>query len=530
MKILLPAFLFAVSLYAQAPAITSIQNPASNILPGLPNYGMAQGQIFVLYGANMGPTTIVQPTSLPLPVSLGGTSVKITGLGSTTVYNAPLIYALNTQVAAVMPSGVPPGLGATIQVTYNGVAGNVFTTRVVDSNFGISTVDQSGGGTAVITDANYKVVTAANSAQPGVTYTMWGTGLGAANSDNNIATNGDLGTSIQVFVGGLPATVTYRGRSGGPGLDQINFTIPSGVSGCNVSLIVETNTTPVRVSNAPTLSIAQGGGACSDANAIPQAAELSALASKGSTGVAYISLDPNKNQALAFFLQFNSSQWAAVTPKFSTNSPGSCTTTVGSNGGGGDGPPASTGLDAGLTMTVTAPGGSVLPLPLVQTGIYMASLSSTSSGNYTLSNGTGGVNVGKFSVSFNGPPAFTWTNSNVTTITRSAGFKVVWAGGDANSYVNIQGSAPSTPVTVNGNVIQTNTNVSFLCQVPANTGSFSIPASILLAMPTAPVANTPNGTLAVALSTNPQVITVPGVDAGIAETNTAPVSTNVIFQ
>src|ERR1700722_3170576 len=121
----LPAFLFALSLSAQIPTITSVQNPASNILPGLPNYGMAQGQIFVLYGTNLGPATIVQPTSLPLPVLLGGTSVTITGVGSPTVYKAPLIYALNTQVAAVMPSGVPLGLGATIQVTYNGVAGNV---------------------------------------------------------------------------------------------------------------------------------------------------------------------------------------------------------------------------------------------------------------------------------------------------------------------------------------------------------------------------------------------------------------------
>ncbi len=527
---LLAAFLFAVSLNAQAPAITSVQNPASNILPGLPNYGIAQGQIFVLYGTNMGPATIVQPTSLPLPVLLGGTSVKITGIGSGTVYNAPLIYALNTQVAAVMPSGVPLGLGATIQVTYNGTVGNVFSTRVVDSNFGISTVDQSGGGTAVITDANYTVITAANSAQPGVTYTMWGTGLGAANSDNNIATNGDLGTNIQVFVGGVAATVTYRGRSGGPGLDQINFTIPPGVTGCNVSLMIQTNTAAVRVSNAPTLSIAQGGGACSDANAVPQAAELSALASKGSTALGYVSLDPTKSQALAFFLQFNAAQWAAVTPKFQVNSLGSCTTSVGA-GNQSDGPPASTGLDAGSTMTLTPPGGgAALSLPFVQTGVYQAKLSATSTGVYTVSNGAGGVGVGKFSVSFNGPPSFTWTNSNATTVTKSAGFQVTWAGGDSNSVVNIQGSAPSTPVTVNGNILQTNTSVSFLCQVPANTGSFTIPAQVLLAMPTTPVAGTPNGTITVALSTNPQVITIPGVDAGIAQTVTAPVTGAVIFQ
>ena len=243
LRLLFPAFLFAASLYAQTPTITSIQNPASNILTGLPNFGIAQGSIFVLYGANLGPTTLAQPTALPWPNLLAGTSIKVTGLGSSTVYNAPLIYTLNSRVAAVMPSAVPLGLGATVQVTYNGVAGNVFTTRVTDSNFGISTVDTTGTGTAVLTDGNYNVITKTNSAIPGATYAMWGTGLGAANSDNNIATNGDLGTPIQVFVGGVQANVIYRGRSAAPGLDQINFTIPQGVTGCYVSLVVQTNTT-----------------------------------------------------------------------------------------------------------------------------------------------------------------------------------------------------------------------------------------------------------------------------------------------
>src|SRR5580704_13812469 len=98
---LAPIFLLAAELCAQTPAITSVQNPASNILPGLPNFGIAQGQIFVLYGANMGPSTLAQASALPLLTTLSGTSVKITQ--GAIVYNAPLVYTLSSQLAAVMP-------------------------------------------------------------------------------------------------------------------------------------------------------------------------------------------------------------------------------------------------------------------------------------------------------------------------------------------------------------------------------------------------------------------------------------------
>src|SRR4051812_1455391 len=102
---ILPAFLFAATVYA-APVITSIQNPASNILPGLPNFGIAQGQIFVLYGTGMGPTTLAQATALPLGTTLGNTTVKLTPPGGTAV-NAPILYVLDKQIAAVMPSNFP---------------------------------------------------------------------------------------------------------------------------------------------------------------------------------------------------------------------------------------------------------------------------------------------------------------------------------------------------------------------------------------------------------------------------------------
>ena len=72
-----------------------------------PNYGIAEGSIFVIYGSGMGPTSIVIAQTLPDGITLSGTSVKVTANGG--VYNAPIIYTLNTQVVAVMPSSVPVG-------------------------------------------------------------------------------------------------------------------------------------------------------------------------------------------------------------------------------------------------------------------------------------------------------------------------------------------------------------------------------------------------------------------------------------
>ncbi len=528
---LLPVLLGVACLNAAPPVITSIQNPASNILPGLPNFGIAQGQLFVLYGTDMGPTTLLQAPTLPLGTTLGGVTIKVTPPGGTAV-NVPILYVLNTQIVAVMPSNFPVtvnGVFATMQVTYNGTVGNTFSVRVVDSNFGISTVNQSGGGAAVVTDANYKVITSTNSAIPNNTYTIWGTGLGATDSDNNYATKGTF-PKVHVFVGGIEAAVTYAGISGGIGLNQINFTIPAGLSGCYVSLVVQSDTTPARVSNGTTIPIAAGGGACTDVNSFPSTA-AGIVAAKGSISVGAINLDGDKKQALGFFLKFTPAQFSGVNV-FGTVSLGNCVTTMqigNSNGGGNDGPPPSTGLDAGTAMTLTPPSGAAVSMPLALPGVFQGNLTGLTTGTYTASNGSGGKDVGAFSLSFNGPPAFAWTNSTVSTVSRSSGLKINWAGGDSNSFVDIVGFAGGNPIFVNGQPIPSNVSMTFECQVPAAPGTFTIPPSVLLAMPPAS-GSSPNGSISVSLQTLPAALTIPGVDLGFVFENTAQINQPVVFQ
>ena len=60
-----------------APQIGAILNAASYSLPALPNYGIAPGSIFVVFGNELGPATSVQASGSRFPTTLGGTSVRV---------------------------------------------------------------------------------------------------------------------------------------------------------------------------------------------------------------------------------------------------------------------------------------------------------------------------------------------------------------------------------------------------------------------------------------------------------------------
>ncbi len=56
----------------------SVLNAAGYALPGLLNYGVARGSMFVAFGQNLGPANLVQASAFPLPTQLGGTSISVT--------------------------------------------------------------------------------------------------------------------------------------------------------------------------------------------------------------------------------------------------------------------------------------------------------------------------------------------------------------------------------------------------------------------------------------------------------------------
>src|SRR4051794_19557781 len=90
------------SLISAAPAITSVQNAASNIV-GLPNAAIAFGSIFVLKGSGLGPPNISISSKPFQATTLSGTSVTITFVDGKTV-GALMYYTSDKQIAALLPS------------------------------------------------------------------------------------------------------------------------------------------------------------------------------------------------------------------------------------------------------------------------------------------------------------------------------------------------------------------------------------------------------------------------------------------
>ncbi len=519
---------------AQNPAPASVQNPASNILPGLPNFGIAQGSIFVVYGTNLGPATIAVAPSLPLPAALSGTSIQVT-VGGTTV-TAPMVYTLNTQVAAVLPSNTPTGTG-TLTVKYNSGSGSTPIT-VVKSNFGISTVNQTGTGPAVVTFGDYSVVSGTKSAKASDTGILWGTGLGPITGDDAAApTPADLGTPVTVYVGGVQANVVYRGRSAEPGLDQINFVVPSGVTGCAVSVVVQTGSL---VSNATTMAIASGNGACSDPSGISVSDFTGVINNKGtvsvglidlyqdsvSTNVAGQKINSNYGFGTAIFEKFTAQQIGSITGLLNQGSSGSCTVSsysVNLNSQTGTGPtqepapapiPTVVGLDAGAQITVTPPSGSAIvlkPTSGSQKGVYSAQVSSIPAGAYTISNGSGGADIGAFTKNLTLASPVQWTNQAAiaaTPIDRTKPLTVTWTGGDPSSSVFISGSSSGATST-------TSYGATFICIAPVGPGQFSIPSSTLLALPATNTQSLSSiAILTMGSVSNPVSFTAPGLDFG----------------
>lgn len=540
-KLLAGCVLFAASAAAQAPSIAGIANNYSGIAPGLPNYGIAQGSIFLVIGANLTATdTGLQ--SPPLQTTLSGTSVNVTVNGTTT--HAILYYVTHGQIAAILPSATPVGTG-TITVTTAAGTSPTAPITVVQSAFGILTTNQAGTGLGQIQDANnnYNLLSYTGSAKTGDAIVLWGSGLGPVTGDETqYQTQTDMGSNypIEVDIGGAAATILYHGRSAYPGLDEVIVSVPSGLSGCNVSAVVWHKANNF-VSNVITLPVSATGGACSD----PSTGYTSALLQKcatsgctiGSLGIAKTT-STTQSQTIAgitipgqttvadgasgVFYRYTPAQFAGGIAGPSAVSIGSCTVysfsqssqtpTAPPSG------PTATLLNAG-TISLAAPGGSS-PMNY-QSGIY--SLTNTSGtlipatgGTFTFTNGSGGPDIGALSgaqITLGSP--LLWTNPP-TSVTRSKGLTVNWTGGNANSTVTLLGYA-FTPV---GNSTSSFVGAYFWCTAPVSAGTLTVPATVLLAMPaTGSITSTGvtiplPGALTLSDSANAVTFTAPNLDFG----------------
>lgn len=542
--------IFAISAAAQ-PAITGFQNNYSYIRPGLPNYGVAPGSIFVMYGRNMGPAAIATQ-GFPLAKTLSNVTINVTASDGKT-YQAIPYYVSASQSAAILPSGTPAG-NATVTVTYNGTPSAASQMTVIKAGFGILALNGAGSGQAAAFDVRNQYVGFANAANPGETITLWGTGLGAAPGDETQYANAGAGvdlkttSGITAWIGGKSATVQYAGRSAYPGLDQVNVVVPSGVTGCYVSVVIQAGTV---VSNSATIPVAASGRTCTDANGFATADWTALLNKAGPVTVGMIDVGRTVNQtaglsipgvpstptttktdtAIAAFLRYTPLQLQASSGMFTQTSFGSCTVTtvVGTSSVATD-PMQPVFLDAGAGITMTAPTQTLTLAKNSSLGVnfYTLPISSTSpsfipdtGGTFSFNNGSGGADVKGFNTSITLASPLTWTNMDATTtVDRSAGVTVNWSGGDPNSYVEISGTS-SYFANVSGITPDPTSAVvvSYTCTAQVSAKTFTVPPPVLLALPpsgsislggiTIPF----QGEMSVANYTNPVKFTAAGLDA-----------------
>jgi uncharacterized protein (TIGR03437 family) len=541
----------AITLSAQ-PVVNDggILNAASYANSRLPGGGIAQGSIFVVFGRNLGPAAIAQ-AGFPIPNTLSGTSIRVTSGGQTV--DCPIIYTLAGQVAAILPSTTPVSGTASLVLTYNGQASAPRTFRVVANSFGTFAANSAGSGPGVITNfvsqTSQPVNTIFRSAMPGQTLILYGTGLGplpAGTPDNAAAPVVAINqANVEVFVGNNRVTPAYAGRAPGfAGLDQINFVVPSGVTGCAVPVMIKIGNL---VSNATTIAVSANGGTCSDPLGLTQS-QLDQLNSTGrlrlgTIGLARTSVEISilgftaavtSDGGTATFFEYTP-QTAAVSGSLNaggSTSIGTCTVYTGTSSNlVPDDPIQPRGLNAGALINVNGPRGAKTMTPPAppappEPGIYFGTFATggvsipgappadppyLEPGAYTFNNGSGGADVGAFTANFNLTNQITWTNrAAITNVNRANGLTVTWSGGTADGIVQITGysSSDASENSILG---------IFVCTEVASRGTFTVPSVVLLSLPATPTGaglGLPLGVLAVGGTSPPRTFTAPGLDAG----------------
>ncbi len=222
-----------------------------------PNAAVGVESIVSIFGSNLA-TREAAAQQLPLPVELGGTSIKVRdSVGVERL--APLFYVSKLQVNYQIPVGTAPGFATVIVTTANGEvsAGAVNVTNHAPGLFS-ATANGSGWAAASVlyvkgtqrwsspvascTAQGCTPILIDLSAADEVYLELYGTGIRA---------NRELGT-VRAMIGGETATVLYAGpQCCYAGLDQVNVQLPTSLRGRGTVEVVlsldEKTANPVRL-------------------------------------------------------------------------------------------------------------------------------------------------------------------------------------------------------------------------------------------------------------------------------------------
>jgi uncharacterized protein (TIGR03437 family) len=220
----LPSGTVATVIVKPGPVIRGAVPAAGPVFP----YNVAPGAFVAIYGTDLAGGTMAA-TAPNYPTTLGDVQVKVNGAANAIQYISP------GQLNVIWPDGAP-GLAKLTVVT----AGGSFTTNVIVQAAVPSVFTLGGNAAAAINGVTGVVVSPSTPLRAGVdTVTLFLTGLGPTIRRNNL----DY-AQIQpaVTIGGQACNIGYAGRVPGyPALDQISCSVPAGLYGAAVPVIVTSN-------------------------------------------------------------------------------------------------------------------------------------------------------------------------------------------------------------------------------------------------------------------------------------------------
>jgi len=226
-----------------ALSIAAVTNGASNLTGPV-----APGEVVTIYGAGLGPAQLAQmqvdPEYGKVSDILAGVSVLFNGTPG------PMIYAWNTQVAAVVPYSVT-GPNVQVLVQYLGQTTAPVSVNVASSAPAIFTLNSSGQGLAVAIDQDGTLNGPGNGAAAGSDITLYETGEGQTSPSG---TDGFLGSAtppapvlpVTVTIGGKPAQVVSCGGIPGvaAGVMRIVAQVPGGLLPGNAAVVATVGNVP----------------------------------------------------------------------------------------------------------------------------------------------------------------------------------------------------------------------------------------------------------------------------------------------
>jgi uncharacterized protein (TIGR03437 family) len=218
--------------------------------------GAAPGSIISIFGSNMGPTTGVGASAIPLPTSLSNVQVTIGG------YSAPLFYVSASQINCQVPFEAA-GQTTVPVVVQNGSASSAPSSLTISAaSPGIFTGVVNGQSVGAILNQDYSQNTPSNPAHVGQVIQIFANGQGVVSNqpaDGAPAPAGPLAMTAgnpTVLIGGQPAPVAFSGLSPNfVGLWQINVTVPATVTpGTAVSVQIVQGTAASNAANVAIVS------------------------------------------------------------------------------------------------------------------------------------------------------------------------------------------------------------------------------------------------------------------------------------